>query len=99
MTMKQYLVWCPDLGSDADDGFSIMAHDPENAACIWARREDSNSADYWIIGGQDANVIVRDLQGVEHALIVSSESVPSYRARSKTPNVKLTGNTGATDLG
>lgn len=87
MTMKQYLVWCPDLGSDADDGFAVMAHNPEDAACIWARREDSNSADYWIIGGQDANVIVRDLQGVERALIVSGELVPSYRARSKTPNV------------
>jgi hypothetical protein len=81
--MKQYLVWCPDLGSTEEDGRKIMAHDPEDAACLWARREDSRSADYWIVGGTDANVVVRDPDGAEHALIVSGESVPSYRARPK----------------
>ena len=83
--MKKYLVWCPDLGSDADDGREFMAHDPEDAACLWARREDCQSADYWIVGGTDANVKVRDPQGGVHSLIVSGESVPSYRAR--TPSI------------
>lgn len=85
--MKQHLVWCPDLGSSDEDGLRIMAHDPDDAACLWAKREDSNSADYWIVGGTDANVIVRDPNGIEHALIVSGETIPHYRARGKTPNV------------
>jgi hypothetical protein len=83
--MKKHLVWCPDLGSGPDDGREIMAHDPEDAACLWARREDSDSADYWIVGGTDANVMVRDPQGRERALIVSGETAASYRARLKTP--------------
>ena len=83
--MRIYTVWCPDLGSDAEDGHMFKARDPQDAACQWAKREDCNSADYWIVGGQDANVMVRSSDGVDHALIVSGETVAHYRARLKVP--------------
>ena len=78
--MEKYLVWCPVLGSNADDSFAVMAQDPDDAALIWARREDSNS-NYWIVGGQDADIIVRDMNGLESELTVCGESVPRYRVR------------------
>lgn len=81
--MEQYLVWRPDSGSSHDDGLTFLAHDPNDAACKWARREDHLMADSWIAaGGVDVNVIVRDPNGVDHARIVSGVSVAQYRART-----------------
>lgn len=79
--MKKHLVWCPELGSGPEDGREIMAHDHEDAACIWARREDAESADYWI-GGDGTVVVVRDHSGNEKTLRVTGEPDIHYRARA-----------------
>lgn len=80
--MGKYLVWCAELGGGPDDGRKIMAHDHEDAACLWARREDAESADYWIVGGDGASVIVRGPDGDERALLVTGEPAIDYRART-----------------
>lgn len=78
--MNRYLVWCPELGSTSVDGRGLMAHDAEDAACRWARREDAESADYWIVGGDGTTVVVRDSDGKEHRLRVTGEPSIDYRA-------------------
>jgi len=82
--MKKYRVWCPDLGSTAEDGRDIMAYDHEDAACIWARREDVESADYWIVqgGGTTVQVQVQDPPGEPKSLRVTGEPSIDYRART-----------------
>ena len=77
--MEKYLVWCPEFGSGPDDGREIMAHDHEDAACIWARSEDADGADYWIVGGDGASIVVRDPGGDEKALRVTGETIIQYR--------------------
>ena len=84
--MKQsFLVWCPARGSDVDDARVQMAYGSEQAACLWAERDDAASADYTIVGGNPASVIVRDPDGVDHAITVSGESQPYYSARTTIP--------------
>lgn len=79
--MKTYLVWCPELGSGPEDGRTIAAMDHEDAAQLWARREDAESADYWIVGGDGTTVIVRGPDGTENSLRVTGEPSINYRAR------------------
>lgn len=79
--MKKYLVWCPELGSGPEDGREFMASDHEDAACIWARREDAESSDYWIVGGDGTSVVVCDPDGDEKTLHVTAEPDIHYRAR------------------
>lgn len=79
--MKKYRVWCPELGSGPEDGREVMAHDPEGAACYWARREDRESADYWIVGGEGTAVVVRGPDGAEEKLWVTGEQDIHYRAK------------------
>lgn len=79
--MEKHLVWCPELGSGPEDGREIMAHSHEGAACIWARREDADSADYWIVGGDGTEVVVRDPSGHEKTLRVTGEPDIHYRAK------------------
>jgi hypothetical protein len=79
--MKKHLVWCPELGSSAEDGREVMAHDAEDAACLWARNEDYRSADYWIANGDGTTVVVRGPDGSEQSLRVTGEQAIDYRAR------------------
>lgn len=79
--MKKHLVWCPELGSGPEDGRTIMAHDHEDAACLWARREDAESADYWIVGGEGTTVMVRGPDGKDKSVRVTGEPAIDYRAR------------------
>lgn len=81
--MEKYLVWCPNQGSGLVDGVEIKALDPNDAACIWAQREDSESADYWIVGGSGATIVVRDLAcDKEITLLVTGEATIHYTARA-----------------
>ncbi len=61
----------------------VDAFSPESAAVKWAERDDADSADYLIVRGNDATVLVaEDRDGApEHRFIVSGESCPVYRAR------------------
>lgn len=87
--MKQrYAVHCKDLGHECcEDGKVFAALDYADAATQWAQQEDSGSADYWIVGGEHAHVVVTPIDGefnkVGEAkqMIVTGESVPVYSAR------------------
>lgn len=76
-----YLVWCPELGSTCDDAREIEAYSPTQAATIWAQREDAESADYWIVGGEGTTVIVRDTDEADHEYWVTGEQAIDYFAR------------------
>lgn len=78
--MRLFQVWCPHHGSGPDEARTFNAVDSADAAQQWALCEDTESADYLIVGGQDATVIVSDGK-TERTFIVSGESVPYYRAR------------------
>ena len=78
-----FRVWSTERGQTKEDGLRIVAYDAEMAAVRWAEWDDASSADYTIVGGTPAEVVVaedRD-EAPEHRFIVSGESVPQYRAR------------------
>jgi hypothetical protein len=81
-----WIVWCPERGQDREDGRSVDAHSAAAAAERWAEQDDARSADYMIVRGNDATVLVAaDCEGsTEHKFIVSGESRPEYRARMAT---------------
>jgi hypothetical protein len=79
-----YVVWCPDRGATKEDGRRFAAYDAERAATLWAEWDDASSADYTIVGGTPAEVVVAEARdgAAEHRFIVSGESSPTYRARA-----------------
>ncbi len=83
MTMKTFLVWCPDLGSTKEDSRGIEALDEELAVLEWAEREDFSSAEYEIVGRAEREVIVvEDRDGAEEfRFSVTGRPVPQYYAR------------------
>lgn len=85
--MTKYLVWRPEYGQEPEDGRLIEADDPHNAVCKWADLDDMESADYLIVGGQNATVKVRAENKPDkvYEMIVSGESVPYYVARLRIP--------------
>lgn len=60
--MRTYVVWCPDLGQEQEDGATIPATDPADAAEGWAEWHDRSSAEYRIASGREEIVIVRDVE-------------------------------------
>lgn len=81
-------VWCPDLGSGPEDARVFEAFDAEHAATEWADWEDGYSADYWIVGGQDARVCVRPHGGEDvHEFLVQGRTERAYSAHSLPANV------------
>lgn len=50
-------------------------------ATIWAQREDAESADYWIVGGEGTTVMVRDADEADHEYWVTGEQAIDYFAR------------------
>ena len=62
----KFKVWCPEMGSTIDDARQFDAFDARCAAEAWADAEDSISADYLIVRGQDATVLV-SADGEQHA--------------------------------
>ena len=79
-----YRVWCPDRGSDKEDGRIIRSYSPEGAATAWAEWDDASIADYLIVRGSPADVVVaEDRDGApEIRFTVTGESHPVYRARA-----------------
>lgn len=75
-----FLVWHKEEGEE-EFARKVHALDMCDAAEQWAERDDSESADYLIVSGQDARVAVKDMEtGAVGIFIVSGESVPSYSA-------------------
>jgi hypothetical protein len=88
-----WLVWSPEDGETEDDGRVFYGMSPDRAVEKWAEWSDRNSADYSIVGGQEATVHVRlaegqgeraeflRLQTEEIVFNVYGESVPEYTAQ------------------
>lgn len=84
--MRRYVVWCPDHCESEDDARAIEAHDAEDAAEKWAEKDDCESAEYAIVGGDAVEVRVRDVESAAmSAFEVSGESIPSYHAKEVEP--------------
>jgi len=79
---QAYLIWCPDLGETSDDGRSMDGYCAEDAVATWAQREDSESADYWIVKGEGTTVIARSPDGTEQSFRVIGEQAINYYARA-----------------
>lgn len=91
-----FAVWRPDEGEEEEDAVLILAVDAQDAAEHWAEYDDASSAEYAIVGGRAANVLVRRA-GVTDArgnvclepggevtqFVVCGETLPSYTARKK----------------
>ena len=82
----EYVVWRPENGQTKEDGKWFPALSPRMAVEKWASWYDAWGADYMIVGGSDATVMVADKTGREFSYIVSGESVPSYRAQLVVSN-------------
>ena len=75
-----YLVWCPENGQERDDGRRFTASDAGDAASRWAKWYDAWGADYLIVGGSAAVVMVESPDGSVEQFTVTGESMPAYRA-------------------
>ena len=88
----KYDVWCPDLGSGPEDAMAFEAFDAEHAAAEWAYWEDGHSADYWIVGGQDARVCVREHSGgTVYEFVVQGRIERAYSAHAVPANNRIDG--------
>lgn len=80
--MGRYRVWQPDAGQSESDGVSVTARDAKTAVEEWADHDDYKSLEFHIVGGQPANVMVKDIdRGKINEWIVSGESVRVYTAK------------------
>lgn len=80
--MNTYFVWDLDNGQDREDAKSVRASSHEEAARTWAHWSDSYSAEYHIVSGNAATVMVALGDGEPLKFIVHGESTPTYRARA-----------------
>lgn len=80
--MTKYIVWRPDYGQTMEDGREIEALCADYAAQDWAQRDDCESADYLIVGGNPAELMALEVGSTMPPLrfSVSGESVAVYRA-------------------
>ena len=82
--MTLYYVWSPDQGGKQEYSKRIDAIDEEHAAELWAEWEDSHSAEYTIVSGEEVTVcVVEDGQDEVRTYVVIGESVPRYFATEK----------------
>lgn len=85
--MNRFRVWCPELGQKLEDGLPISAIDGQAAAEEWGEWEDSNSAEYYIIGGGMRTVMTHNLDSREtKPFVVSAYSVARYKAEAVEPS-------------
>jgi len=80
--MPIFKVWWPLMGQQQSDGAMFQARDEETAASRWGEWYDGHSAEYSIVGGQDADVLVLADGGTDPVKVtVVGEMTRSYRAR------------------
>ena len=85
--MRTYVVWCPDLGQEQEDGATIPATDPADAAEWWAEWHDRSSAEYRIVSGREEIVIVRDVEtGEQRECTCAAKDMTFGRCCKVTPN-------------
>jgi hypothetical protein len=76
----KFKVWCPDTGGTEDDARSVEAISATGAAEEWAAEDDWRSAEYAIVGGTPAVVMVRAPDGQLTEWRVEGQALPSYVA-------------------
>lgn len=83
--MNTYIVWRPENGQTEDDGQPFRAMDAAAAVREWAEWDDRTSADYHIVGGTPAEVMVREVgsQDAPRTYIASGEAEPVYYVLEK----------------
>lgn len=74
--------WQPDhaVPTDENEWREVYGTEPCRIVEAWAQRYDSNG-DYTIVGGDDAQVWLRDEDGNVTKWTVCGETVPEYHAR------------------
>ena len=77
--LPYFMVW--DAEHDESDAYKVFAADEQSAAEKWAEDDDCNSADYSIVGGDEAEVFVKSPDGTITKFQVSGEATPQYYAR------------------
>jgi hypothetical protein len=82
-------IWRPDHGEERGDRHPERGEDAEAAVTLWAERDDSDSAEYSIVGGEEATVHVcpHDADGdAQHEVWrVYGEAQPVYHAAQVEP--------------
>lgn len=61
--MSKFKIWQPENGDTESDARVIEAPDEQSAVERWAEHDDRRSAEYTIVGGQDAVVKVAGESG------------------------------------
>jgi hypothetical protein len=80
----KFTVWCPEDGEGPEDGRTITAIDAEQAAELWAERDDAEGAEYRIAGGwSEPTVVVSCVDGTQAAFRLTGLSSPVYSAHSE----------------
>lgn len=79
--MGKYIVWSESKEQTEDDGKAFEAVGAWDAAEQWAQWDDHYSADFSIVGGQPADVVVRDVETrAIDRFVVSGEQSAVYTA-------------------
>jgi hypothetical protein len=83
MNGHNYIVWCPSLGQTKAHGRHFSALDMRHAAEMWAEWRDFSTAEFEIVRGSPAKVMVANDRpdAMAHEFVVSGETLPCYTAR------------------
>jgi hypothetical protein len=86
--VTKFRVWEPKEGGTFDDARTVRAYDAKDAAEEWAKREDWNSAEYYIVSGKHEPtvcVVPADESDPARQFVVTGESHPVYHATEVKP--------------
>jgi hypothetical protein len=91
MTPRKYKVWWPEQGQTKDDARVFEGFDHEHAAAEWAEWYDHHSADYRIVGGEEAEVqVLREDESSARAVLVTGQLSRTYSGHALPANAALT---------
>lgn len=75
--METYLIWCPDMGEDEEDGDRVEVHTAMDGVEQWARDLDLDGCRI-VDTGNVYIVCTKDDTGVAKSFSVSGDMVPVY---------------------
>lgn len=86
MAIHRFKVWWPNRGQSVEDARIFTAVDHRHAATIWADWYDAYSADFSIVGGEVAEVMVlREDEVRSRSILVLGFTSRQYRAEEALP--------------
>ena len=95
MTLRKYKVWWPEQGQTKDDARVFEGFDHEHAAAEWADWYDNYSAEYSIVGGEEAEVqVLREDECAARHVLVTGQLSRTYSGHALPANAALTGAEG-----